>query len=128
MKLVYNIKSQGIVGNQDIAARVAEALKKRVDPDGVRNLVWRPQGNTLEIWMPLLNGVVLAGFWLLMAGALTLLVHRNLPTIRAANGISSPASPSGNPLPSHRSWCHRTIETNDWNVFIGVRIDAPMRV
>ena len=30
------------------------ALKKRVDPDGVRNLIWRPQGgNRLEIQMPL---------------------------------------------------------------------------
>ena len=29
------------------------ALKKRVDPEGVRNLVWRPQGNNrLEIQMP----------------------------------------------------------------------------
>ena len=31
-----------------------ESLKKRVDPLGQRNLVWRPQGNTrLEIQMPL---------------------------------------------------------------------------
>ncbi|HEX8325304.1 MAG TPA: protein translocase subunit SecD, partial [Tepidisphaeraceae bacterium] len=30
------------------------ALKQRVDPDGVRNLIWRPQGATrLEIQMPL---------------------------------------------------------------------------
>jgi len=39
---------------ENLAERVAESLKKRVDPDGVRNLVWRPQGNTrLEIQMPL---------------------------------------------------------------------------
>src|SRR3954453_2813102 len=33
---------------------VMESLKKRVDPSGVRNLIWRPQGNQrLEIQMPL---------------------------------------------------------------------------
>ena len=30
-------------------------------------------------------------------------------TIRAISGISSPASPSGYPVPSKRSWCERTI-------------------
>ena len=39
---------------QNLAEQVMESLKKRVDPDGVRNLIWRPQGNTrLEIQMPL---------------------------------------------------------------------------
>ncbi len=34
-----------------------EALKKRVDPLGLRNLVWRPQGNDrIEIEMPLSPG------------------------------------------------------------------------
>ena len=38
----------------DIAGQMMEALKRRVDPEGVRNLVWRPQGgNRLEIQMPL---------------------------------------------------------------------------
>jgi SecD/SecF fusion protein len=42
----------------DVAEQVMEALKKRVDPEGVRNLVWRPQGATrLEIQMPLSKGV-----------------------------------------------------------------------
>lgn len=40
--------------NNPLANVVMESLKKRVDPTGVRNLVWRPQGNTrLEIQMPL---------------------------------------------------------------------------
>jgi SecD/SecF fusion protein len=37
-----------------LSEAVMEALKKRVDPDGRRNLIWRPQGNTrLEIQMPM---------------------------------------------------------------------------
>jgi SecD/SecF fusion protein len=36
-----------------LSEAVMQALKKRVDPDGRRNLIWRPQGNTrLEIQMP----------------------------------------------------------------------------
>ena len=30
----------------DLSEHVMEALKKRVDPKGLRNLVWRPQGAT----------------------------------------------------------------------------------
>jgi SecD/SecF fusion protein len=37
-----------------LAEEVMDSLKKRVDPQGVRNLIWRPQGNSrLEIQMPL---------------------------------------------------------------------------
>src|SRR4051812_20901586 len=53
--LLYQIKppAQGAVP-PDLANQVMESLKKRVDPQGVRNLVWRPQGNTrIEIQMPL---------------------------------------------------------------------------
>src|SRR4051794_26993808 len=55
--LLYEIKPPaGSVAQADLAERVMEALKKRVDPDGVRNLIWRPQGNTrLEIQMPMTN-------------------------------------------------------------------------
>jgi SecD/SecF fusion protein len=54
--LLYEIKtpdgSQTING-RNLAEQVMESLKKRVDPDGVRNLIWRPQGNNrLEIQMP----------------------------------------------------------------------------
>jgi SecD/SecF fusion protein len=59
VSLVYKIKApQGSgplnVGASSLAEQVMEALKKRVDPDGVRNLVWRPIGaDELEIQMPL---------------------------------------------------------------------------
>jgi SecD/SecF fusion protein len=56
--LLYEIKlppgSTG-AGNsgQTVAEEVAAALKKRVDPHGVLNLVWRPQGDKrLEIQIP----------------------------------------------------------------------------
>ncbi len=53
--LVYEIKKpEGVRLTGKLASDVAEALKKRVDPNGVRNLVWRPQGDIrLEIQMPL---------------------------------------------------------------------------
>lgn len=54
--LLYEIKQpEGTRGgpNKDLAEKVMTALKKRVDPNGVKNLVWRPQGNNrLEIQMP----------------------------------------------------------------------------
>jgi len=54
--LLYEIKAPEGEYAPDLAERVMEALKKRVDPDGVRNLIWRPQGSTrLEIQMPLTN-------------------------------------------------------------------------
>ena len=47
----------GISGTP-LSEAVMDALKKRVDPDGVRNLIWRPQGNTrLEIQMPTIRRV-----------------------------------------------------------------------
>ncbi|MGH7214025.1 MAG: protein translocase subunit SecD [Tepidisphaeraceae bacterium] len=53
--LLYEIRPpEGSIAQADLAERTMEALKKRVDPDGVRNLIWRPQGaNRLEIQMPL---------------------------------------------------------------------------
>jgi SecD/SecF fusion protein len=53
--LLYEIKrpAGGYRGSDNLAEKVMTALKRRVDPDGVRNLVWRPEGNTrLEIQMP----------------------------------------------------------------------------
>src|SRR5690349_5846666 len=58
VSLVYEIKApagySGTTGSgQTLAEEVAEALKKRVDPEGVLNLLWRPQGdNRLEILIP----------------------------------------------------------------------------
>src|SRR4051812_35203363 len=56
--LLYEIKmppgGYSTFGGHTLAEDVMESLKKRVDPSGVRNLIWRPQGNTrLEIQMPL---------------------------------------------------------------------------
>jgi SecD/SecF fusion protein len=53
--LLYEIKrpSGGFGGKDDLAQKVMIALKKRVDPFGQRNLIWRPEGNDrLEIQMP----------------------------------------------------------------------------
>ena len=56
--LLYEIQiPRGMVATEDLAREIMAALKRRVDPEGVRNLVWRPQGNTrLEIQMPLSAG------------------------------------------------------------------------
>jgi SecD/SecF fusion protein len=52
--LVYQIKTAPGQGyDPELASKVATSLKKRVDPDGVMNLVWRPEGaDRLEIQMP----------------------------------------------------------------------------
>ena len=50
--LLYEIKTPDAGFQGNLAEQVMESLKKRVDPQGVRNLIWRPQGNTrLEIQM-----------------------------------------------------------------------------
>ncbi|HET6250843.1 MAG TPA: protein translocase subunit SecD [Tepidisphaeraceae bacterium] len=53
--LVYEIKKSDTTKlDGKLASEVADVLKKRVDPKGVKNLIWRPQGDTrLEIQMPL---------------------------------------------------------------------------
>jgi SecD/SecF fusion protein len=52
--LLYEIKTTPGTDTDGLSTRVMEALKKRVDPQGVRNLIWRPQGNTrLEIQIPM---------------------------------------------------------------------------
>ncbi|MCC6423817.1 MAG: protein translocase subunit SecD [Phycisphaerales bacterium] len=51
--LLYEIKAAPGTSDENLAIKVMESLKKRVDPQGVRNLIWRPQGNNrLEIQMP----------------------------------------------------------------------------
>jgi SecD/SecF fusion protein len=54
--LTYEIKKpEGWVRSTEntLAEQVAAVLKKRVDPGGVRNLIWRPQGDDrLEIQLP----------------------------------------------------------------------------
>jgi SecD/SecF fusion protein len=55
VRLIYEIQPPpGQANNADLATEVMDALKRRVDPNGLRNLVWRPEGGTrLEIQMPL---------------------------------------------------------------------------
>src|SRR3954465_15568272 len=51
--LVYQIKvPPGTPYKAELATKVAEVLKRRVDPQGLLNLIWRPQGaDRLEIQM-----------------------------------------------------------------------------
>jgi SecD/SecF fusion protein len=54
--LVYSIKQPpgGWHGGEPLAIAEMTALKRRVDPTGVKNLIWRPQGNDrLEIQLPM---------------------------------------------------------------------------
>jgi len=54
VSLIYQIQAEAGARSADLANQVMQALKRRVDPNGLRNLVWRPQGNDrLEIQMPL---------------------------------------------------------------------------
>src|SRR5271170_3187187 len=51
--LVYPIQASNN-NDPDLSEHVMEALKKRVDPNGLLNLVWRPQGkDRIEIEMPM---------------------------------------------------------------------------
>lgn len=53
--LLYEIDTAGLAERDktDLSERVMRRLKQRVDPQGQRNLVWRPIGqNRLEIQMP----------------------------------------------------------------------------
>ena len=52
--LVYQIKApEGKAFDPELATKVSVALKRHVDPQGVRNLIWRPEGaDRLEIQMP----------------------------------------------------------------------------
>jgi len=58
VSLLYEIKppeggGPATIQNEQVINQVMESLKKRVDPNGVMNLIWRPQGaNRLEIQMP----------------------------------------------------------------------------
>lgn len=52
--LLYEIQAPSGGASAELSQNVADALKRRVDPNGVRGLVWRPQPpNRLEIQMPL---------------------------------------------------------------------------
>lgn len=52
--MIFEINDEGVEGNQQLAEQMKDLLSKRVDPQGVYNLSWRPMGrNRLEVSMPL---------------------------------------------------------------------------
>ncbi len=54
--LIYAIDTEGLgaAEQRDLAQRMITVLRRRIDPGGIQNLIWRPQGNTrFEIQMPL---------------------------------------------------------------------------
>jgi SecD/SecF fusion protein len=54
--LIYAINTEGLnaAEQRDLAQRMITVLRRRIDPGGIQNLIWRPQGNTrFEIQMPL---------------------------------------------------------------------------
>jgi len=54
--LIYEIDTHGMAEHEktDLAQNMITVLRRRIDPAGIQNLVWRPQGNTrFEIQMPL---------------------------------------------------------------------------
>ncbi|MHC4074569.1 MAG: protein translocase subunit SecD, partial [Planctomycetota bacterium] len=54
--LIYEIDTQGltVVEKKDLAQRMINVVRRRIDPANIQNLVWRPQGSTrFEIQMPL---------------------------------------------------------------------------
>ena len=52
--LLYEIDTSGLKDTYGAAEEVVKVLRRRVDPDNVRNLIWRTVGNTrIEILMPL---------------------------------------------------------------------------
>jgi len=54
--MIYEIDTTGMdaVDQRELSMRMITVLRRRIDPDNMQNLVWRPQGNTrFEIQMPL---------------------------------------------------------------------------
>ncbi len=54
--LIYAIDTEGLSADEErnLAQRMIQVLRRRIDPLNIQNLVWRPQGNTrFEIQMPL---------------------------------------------------------------------------
>jgi len=51
--LTYEVDTSGAMDPKATIAQVIDVLKRRVDPDGLKNLVWRPVGTSrIEIQMP----------------------------------------------------------------------------
>jgi SecD/SecF fusion protein len=93
--LVYEIKPIGGATTDDQALMMVNALKKRVDPDGVKNLVWRIMGATqIEIQMPMTgNSELAAKLRRDFSQAQQALEATNIrtPEVRAAAALEDPA-------------------------------------
>jgi SecD/SecF fusion protein len=51
--LLYEVETEGLANPEEAIDQTIAVLKRRVDPEGVRNLVWRKEaGNRIEIQMP----------------------------------------------------------------------------
>ncbi|MHB1157465.1 MAG: protein translocase subunit SecD [Phycisphaerales bacterium] len=51
--LLYSVNTEGSLNAQDAINKTIEALKRRIDPEGVRNLTWREEaGSRIEVQMP----------------------------------------------------------------------------
>ncbi|MFA7236408.1 MAG: protein translocase subunit SecD [Phycisphaeraceae bacterium] len=51
--LLYSVNTEGSSNAQDAINKTIEALKRRIDPEGVRNLTWREEaGSRIEVQMP----------------------------------------------------------------------------
>jgi len=60
--LMYEINTQGLESHEisDLAQRMITVLRRRIDPAGIQNIIWRPQGDTrFEIQMPLADAETL---------------------------------------------------------------------
>jgi SecD/SecF fusion protein len=56
--LIYEIDATGLTlsDRRELSTRMIDVLRRRIDPGNIRNLIWRPQGDTrFEIQMPLAN-------------------------------------------------------------------------
>jgi len=57
VSLIYQVQGTGGAVTPQLLEQTMDSLKRRVDPNGVRNLVWRPQPpDQLEIQMPITPG------------------------------------------------------------------------
>jgi len=90
--LIYEIDTAGMQDEdtRDLSQNMITVLKRRVDPKGVRNLIWRPLGNTrFEIQMPLASAEARAARQA-YEEALAALLSKNINIPRVMRLLSEP--------------------------------------
>jgi SecD/SecF fusion protein len=90
--LIYEIDTAGMQDEdtKGLSQNMITVLKRRVDPKGVRNLVWRPLGNTrFEIQMPLASKEARAARGA-YEQALAALLSKNISVSRVMRLLSEP--------------------------------------